>query len=74
MSISGGFLAQTQAKSARLDATVIRCGCGHPEDHVGQVCPRPRKTQRLGMISFYHRNPVLNSIGNAWIKIKSRFS
>ncbi len=26
----------------------------------------------LGMIGFYHRNPVFNFIGNVWIKIKRR--
>ncbi len=26
----------------------------------------------LGMIAFYHRNPIINFIGNAFIKIKRK--
>jgi hypothetical protein len=26
----------------------------------------------LGRVAYYNRNPVLNALGNAWIKIKER--
>lgn len=25
-----------------LEITVLRCACFHPEDHVGEVCPKAR--------------------------------
>lgn len=26
----------------------------------------------LGLIAYYHRNPVLNAAGNAWVKLRAR--
>lgn len=38
-------------------ATVVRCTCGEPASHVGVPCPVGR-VEQLGMIQFYHRNPL----------------
>lgn len=45
----------SKAKSASISATVTRAN--------GRV-------ERLGMVAFHHRNPVINWVGNAYIKIK----
>lgn len=26
----------------------------------------------LGLIAYYHRNPVLNAAGNVWVKLRER--
>ena len=46
-----------RAEQMAIDATVIRCGCGRPAQHAGQVCPRPN-IENLGTVSYYHRNPL----------------
>lgn len=44
-----------QARSAAITAVITRAD--------GRV-------ERLGLISFYHRNPVINAAVNAYIRIK----
>lgn len=46
-----------KAKSASISAVVTRAN--------GRV-------ERLGMIAFYHRNPILNWVGNFYINLKER--
>ena len=48
-----------QRKSQVLKAVVVRCGCGQPASHAGSVCPRPKKSEDLGVIAFWHRNLLL---------------
>lgn len=38
-------------------ATVVRCTCGEPASHAGIPCPSGR-VEQLGLIQFYHRNPL----------------
>lgn len=58
------------AKEASISATVIRCGCPPGEmDHLGEVCYRPRATEDLGVVSYWHRNPVRRA---AW-SLKHRY-
>lgn len=45
-------------KEASIQAVVIRCGCGDPASHPDAVCPRPRATEDLGTIAYYHKNPL----------------
>jgi len=33
-----------------IEAVVIRCGCGDPDSHAGEVCPRPRAREDLGRL------------------------
>lgn len=47
----------SQPTSATVSAVVIRCTCGKPESHAGQVCPKGKAVD-LGVISYYHRNPL----------------
>lgn len=70
MPITGGLTADANFRSSTISATVVRCGCGDPQSHIGAVCPRPRKTEKLGAIAFFHRNPLINAVGNLWIKVK----
>lgn len=65
--------AEARYKSTSIGVTVIRCGCGNPGAHVGAVCPRPRLTERRGLVSFRHRNPIINWLGNAYIRVKEIF-
>lgn len=55
---------------ASIQASVIRCGCGNPAVvHPGEPCPTPRTTEKLGVISYYHRNPLRRlawAIRQAW--------
>jgi hypothetical protein len=37
-----------------LSAVIIRCGCGNPEAHRGQICPRPRKKENRGELAYWH--------------------
>ncbi len=34
-----------------VTAKVIRCGCGDPDKHAGQVCPTPREIEDLGVVA-----------------------
>jgi hypothetical protein len=58
MSMRGGLLARPEVKRASVEAQVIRCGCGNPASHVGAHCPRPRKVENRGVVSYWHRNPL----------------
>ena len=66
-------ITHADVKSSQISAVVIRCGCGNPGAHVGAVCPRPRRVENRGLVSFRHRNPVLNWLGNSWIQFKEMF-
>ncbi len=57
MSMSGGFFAETKPREATLHAVITRAN-GTVED--------------LGLISYYHRNPVIKAVMNAMIGIKRR--
>lgn len=48
--------APNDAKSVKLSAVVTRHATG--------------KVENLGVISYYHRNPLVNWIVNRWIKFK----
>ena len=53
----------SSVQSASLSAVVIRCGCGDPDGHNGLrgpagPCPRPRATEDLGVVAYYHCNPL----------------
>lgn len=54
----GTVRTKAKAREARIDITVIRCGCGNPTSHTGQHCPRPRQIEDHGTVSYYHRNPL----------------
>ena len=60
-------LAHARAKSSELHAKVIRCGCTEAQKtrvswhgNTGEVCPTPRKTENLGRIAAWYRNPLRN--------------
>lgn len=57
------------AESAQIDAVVIRCGCGDPASHAGQVCPMGIPVE-LGTIAYFHRNPLRRL---AW-ELKHKFN
>ena len=44
-------------KQGTLEAVVIRCGCGDPNSHFGEVCPKGIREDH-GVVSYYHRNPL----------------
>ncbi len=57
--------AKMTIRSATVEATVIRCGCtdeqkASPAWHarLNKPCPRPRATEELGMVAYYHKNPL----------------
>jgi hypothetical protein len=39
------------------EAVIIRCRCGDPASHQGEICPKGQ-TVDLGVISYWHRNPL----------------
>ncbi len=43
-------------RQASAEALVIRCGCGDPLSHWGEVCPTPKRTDDLGTIAYYHES------------------
>lgn len=47
-----------KVKMAEFHAVVIRCGCGDPASHAGQVCPKPKQLENLGKVASYYRNPI----------------
>lgn len=55
MSIGGGLLTKSETKQASLQAVLIKAD--------GTV-------QNLGVVSFYHRNKIIQGAVNAWIKLK----
>jgi hypothetical protein len=48
-------------RQASVEATVLRCGCGAPDQHPAQPCPQGRR-EVLGQLAFYHRNPFLRAL------------
>jgi hypothetical protein len=56
-----------QPTEISIEATILRCTCGKPDDHRGQVCPQA-KVIPLGIVSYRHRNPLIN----AWRNFKLR--
>lgn len=58
MSMGGSLLANCKARESGITAVVTRCGCGAPAAHAGLPCPRPRASENLGTIAYWHRNPL----------------
>jgi hypothetical protein len=52
-----------------LEATVIRCRCGEPEQHVGAVCPQG-VAEPIGEIGYWNRNPLARLAHSAASAIK----
>jgi hypothetical protein len=50
--------ATSKAREASIAAVVIRCGCKHPEKHPSTPCPKPRRTDDLGVVSYFHRSAL----------------
>lgn len=44
-----------QPVSIQVEGVVLRCGCGDPDSHAGQVCPRPVE-EPLGVVAEWHRD------------------
>ena len=42
-------------RQATVEAVVVRCTCGDPASHVGQLCPFGRR-EDLGVVAYYHRS------------------
>ena len=62
----GQVRVSVPAEEAEIRAVVVRCGCGLPGQHEGQPCPRPRATENLGRISYWHRNPLRRLWWELW--------
>lgn len=46
---------QVPVRHAEIKATVIRCCCGDPSSHAGQVCPTGfREPERT--VAYWHRS------------------
>jgi len=58
MAVSGGLIASGKAREARVEATVIRAD--------GRV-------ESLGVISYWHVNPLRRWAVNGWIILKRAF-
>lgn len=43
-------------KSIEYSMVIIRCGCGEPESHAGNICPKGID-KNLGVVDAYYRNP-----------------
>lgn len=55
----GNMAVDVGAKEASIQATVVRCGCGDPLNvHPDSPCPKPRATEDLGTVSYWHKNPI----------------
>lgn len=57
--------AQQGVKCLEMEQDVIRCGCTDaqkdaPDWHAkhGDPCPRPIAIERLGVVAYWHRNPL----------------
>jgi hypothetical protein len=51
-------------KSTSLEAVIVRCGCTAEQryralwhGYNNQPCPNPLRTENLGRIAFWHKNP-----------------
>ncbi len=54
----GILQADSHVKSAELHAVVIRCRCGDPDSHKGEVCPHG-VSDDLGCVASMHtRKPA----------------
>jgi hypothetical protein len=51
-------VTNAKAREASISAVVTRCGCGKPASHLGAVCPHPSAVTDLGVIAYWHRNPL----------------
>ena len=60
-------MGQSDIESGEISVVVIRCGCGEPERHPGQVCPKGIKVE-LGTAAAYYRNPVKQLLFNWGLK------
>lgn len=49
--------AESKVKHIELSAVVIRCTCGDPDSHFGEVCPQGRN-EDLGIIAETPTNPL----------------
>ena len=62
-------MAQTEVQQeTTLSAEIIRCRCGLPATHTGQVCPKGERVE-LGLVSYSHTDPVKNALGQARVKL-----
>ncbi|MEK6323615.1 MAG: hypothetical protein AABN33_18395 [Acidobacteriota bacterium] len=50
-------IGRGKAREVSISAVVIRCRCGDPDSHRGEVCPRGEREDR-GTVSYWHRNPL----------------
>ncbi len=55
----------------RVEAVVLRCGCGDPLSHAlkGLPCPKPLRVENLGTVAYWHTNPFrrfLKSLRDLW--------
>ena len=58
-------------KQATVEADIVRCTCGHPEGHAGQICPQGRH-EDLGVIAYYHRRWWRRWAWWLWERVKRR--
>lgn len=58
MSMGGGIISRASAKSSSISAVIIRAD---------------GRKEHLGMIAFWHRNPIIRALGNALIFFKEKF-
>jgi hypothetical protein len=68
----------------KWEAVVTRCGCGDAQlyhekryDEAGNVvglmpCPKPSAVIDYGIISYHHKNPILDMIGQIRSKLDRR--
>jgi hypothetical protein len=56
-----------------IDAVVIRCNCGNPTGHGGEICPKGKRVD-YGTISYaYGGHPFRTALMTAWIRVRRRF-
>lgn len=67
----GQIAIRAGAREASIQATVLRCTCGTPSQHAGQPCPQAL-AEPLGIIAYYHRNPIKRWITNRRIRKAGR--
>lgn len=60
------------AQSGSIEGVVIRCTCGHPESHVGEVCPQGKRIN-YGTMSYYHRNPLRQLAWNVFNSLRTKW-
>jgi len=52
------MVVRGRAKSSSISATIIRAD---------------GRTEQLGIIAYWHRNPIMRLLGNAFISLKEKF-